>query len=1168
MGCKQPNFQRKTPSSIINKPFVDEKIPLRLDEKYIFQSYLSDKKEKSQDRSFIKLLEFEKEELKKLFKSLAKNYENIVLQVNYFKLNNIEEKLISDIVENEQSSLVYKKKIVDAISDITKKKEEYKIKQLTILVIGKKLVGKSTLIKYILKLDENENEINNNIENIESGNIREENFISYKSKKVPYLKLIEFKGIGHDSNISPENIQNEALQCIKNKISATKIENEYNEYINCIWYCITGARLENAEMKLLMELSKAYTDKEIPIILVYTRSIDEDDANELKLYTKTKIEKASFVDVLAKSTKIINTDKILMPKGDEQLLSETLLRCTEALQGKMIEFMTDNISNDIKNKIKDEIKNIYTDITKNFEEKFNAEFNEVKYDNEFLDYVVKIFGDNIIKFYKHYSENISIKSLNVIKKSSIIKNINSYISIYKQKVKEIIESNIKKKAELFIDKQASVEIEENSNLRIENKRSLNRFISTNIAFLKRNFYFMSQKYIFHSIFKRIWGNFFKLYKNKLNEIIDKLIGKETDFDIIENLHYCFLMKLDDFSKDKNIPVNIRFPQLQAFYQKSKKIMDEKYEYDEKRNNSIDSIDNFNLDLINIEQKNTPYQYEILQKFDENKFTTLSDDIKNSLSNFLQKEIVYQEDSFKKKDNTDKIFNELKDYIEIDLINFFESQKNDFILNKINLPYSLKFLIANYDSIDQLIKGEEFEKIYKVKINNKIDLINKNINFCKIDYLTIIVLGKSGVGKSTLVNSMLLLDGNEKAKTGKGGIQTKKNCLYKSKKIPFLKIYDTRGMELEHEYDSNSIYNNAMSVIQESMKGENFNDCVQCIWYCFYYDHIDKVEIELIKKLKENNPSIQIVLIYTRALSEDSYNSIKSKIEQNFPNYPFINLLAEAQKEYPSYGLNRLLEITLENCKNEFGNRIYKDIRKKSYSEIEKNLADDHKLINQEILNEVTKSFIDNYKKVLNDDELLKYTYDLLKNILGAYMKVNNKEVKVNFEKNTLRKIVDIETFIKNFIGHYTITTNETIKPFLEKYAIQFLDMQLSFEKKYNRCINHKIKKNKNGFKEMIETFLNDNFYYISQKYIIYRILYYYEKISLKIKESANNLVQKLLDQKEPEDLLKKVHKHKFKDLVNRIDKLKKEDNKIYEEKIFVDNSRSNAYGAAPAPKSK
>ena len=120
---------------------------------------------------------------------------------------------------------------------------------------------------------------------------------------------------------------------------------------------------------------------------------------------------------------------------------------------------------------------------------------------------------------------------------------------------------------------------------------------------------------------------------------------------------------------------------------------------------------------------------------------------------------------------------MKEYIKIELINFFEFKKNDFILNKINSPYSLKFLIANYDSIEKLIKGEEFNKIYKQKINSKIDMINKDINFCKIDYLTIIVLGKAGVGKSTLVNSILLLDENEKAKTGQGGIQTEENILF-------------------------------------------------------------------------------------------------------------------------------------------------------------------------------------------------------------------------------------------------------------------------------------------------------------------------------------------------------------------------------------------------------
>ena len=138
----------------------------------------------------------------------------------------------------------------------------------------------------------------------------------------------------------------------------------------------------------------------------------------------------------------------------------------------------------------------------------------------------------------------------------------------------------------------------------------------------------------------------------------------------------------------------------------------------------------------------------------------------------------------------------------------------------------------------------------------------------------------------------------------------------------------------------------------------------------------------------------------------------------------------------------------------------------------------------------------------------------------------------------------------------------------EKYSIQFLDMQLSFEKKYKICINKKNKMDKNGFKKMIETFLNDIFYYISQKYIIYRMLYYYENISMKIMDSSNNLVKQLLEQKGPEDLLRQVKNRKFKDLENRIDKFKKEDNKIYEEKKYVNNSGNNPYEAAPVPNLK
>ena len=52
--------------------------------------------------------------------------------------------------------------------------------------IKKKNVGKTTLIKYILKLDGKEY----NNESLNEEIIQEENFISFKNKKIPYLKFL------------------------------------------------------------------------------------------------------------------------------------------------------------------------------------------------------------------------------------------------------------------------------------------------------------------------------------------------------------------------------------------------------------------------------------------------------------------------------------------------------------------------------------------------------------------------------------------------------------------------------------------------------------------------------------------------------------------------------------------------------------------------------------------------------------------------------------------------------------------------------------------------------------------------------------------------------------------------------------------------------------------
>ena len=62
---------------------------------------------------------------------------------------------------------------------------------------------------------------------------------------------------------------------------------------------------------------------------------------------------------------------------------------------------------------------------------------------------------------------------------------------------------------------------------------------------------------------------------------------------------------------------------------------------------------------------------------------------------------------------------------------------------------------------------------------------------------VIVVGKTGVGKSTLINSFI---GKEFAQTGVGGPITQSLTSYQSELVP-LQLYDTRGLELDNKVQS-------------------------------------------------------------------------------------------------------------------------------------------------------------------------------------------------------------------------------------------------------------------------------------------------------------------------------------------------------------------------------
>ena len=151
---------------------------------------------------------------------------------------------------------------------------------------------------------------------------------------------------------------------------------------------------------------------------------------------------------------------------------------------------------------------------------------------------------------------------------------------------------------------------------------------------------------------------------------------------------------------------------------------------------------------------------------------------------------------------------------------------------------------------QLLNEENYFDIYKEKVKNEITKIKKDEKSFEINYLTIILIGKSGVGKSTLINSLLQFKGKKEIEHGVGGICTTNPITpYQSDKMPFLRLVDTRGIELNKDFGADKITNICENFIHQQKETKDINNFVHCIWYCVTGNRFEDVEFDSINRLK-------------------------------------------------------------------------------------------------------------------------------------------------------------------------------------------------------------------------------------------------------------------------------------------------------------------------------
>ena len=465
------------------------------------------------------------------------------------------------------------------------------------------------------------------------------------------------------------------------------------------------------------------------------------------------------------------------------------------------------------------------------------------------------------------------------------------------------------------------------------------------------------------------------------------------------------------------------------------------------------------------------KYKDLENNLFNEIEKLKAKILNSVDRERKDEYESQLKLEEKKKEVSKLFEEklkkIKEEKYKEILDDFKSKEKEFCMKEIS-KFDKKFM---KNLIMNILRSE---KVVQFELEHLIERINLDEDSIKdIEHLNIILVGPTGVGKTTLINELLGLN----LKTGFGLPQTIKIEYYSSDKIPFLRLADSRGIEKNNESGVKETKKLVKEFINSLIKSNDYDKYIHSIWYCWTGTRLEQCEVELLKELSKEYSvqDIPILIVYTNSFGKDDVENAKKYIKEELKlENEFIDVIAKEktimigneEKIVKPKNLDLLIQKSIELAKTAVKSSIYQFFINLLKLNIQIKIDDLKTEIKSEIkedIKNILKSFGDNseikdlkeplYLIILNAF----YKYFLLKPDAKIESNENPRvkfgEIKFQFSERFFSELLK---FIAEYLNHimdiYEINLKKCVKEYAKNLSLELVEFQNQFNRNNNNLL--------------------------------------------------------------------------------------------------------------------